>query len=195
MKKINALAMLSLSGAVLLTAGCTQDQAETSPLLSPFYATASMVSKQQVEDRKIVDIIMTVDKNEIAAANVAATKQINPRVKRYAAYLHQQHEQNLSQLVALAQNNDLQPLASTTSSALVNDGRQELKMLNGLTGSAFEKAYIKAMIDGHKAGLKLIDTTLLPQAKTPSLKSFLKTTREMVVHHLRSAIRLQHELK
>ena len=153
-------------------------------------------SKQQVRftDEQILGIIATVDEGEIAAANIAKTKQIMPKVSRYANYLLRQHSDNLASLKALEQKTGLKAMKSEQSDAMASDAAKEGEMLTSLNGKAFDAAYIDAMVKGHAGGLKLINTVLLKEVTNVQLKHFLVSFRALVTRHLEKAKKIQESM-
>ena len=167
-------------------------------LLVPGYSEPSKSSEslqeQQLDDSQIIDIMMTVDKGEIAAAQEALTKKVSPSVDLYAKYLIKQHGKNLEELTQLAKQLGLEPKESTISNSMALSGKSGLKSLDELQGQAFDKAFIDAMVKGHQGGLELVDTKLLPQTKNPQLKVFVEQFRGMVSKHLEKALKVQKTL-
>lgn len=153
------------------------------------------VQAPQMTDSKILDIVATVDKGEIASAEVASTKNIAPEVKRYAHYLLKQHSHNLKELAKLEKKTGLQPTPSKISQTLMQQGDQGLMKLKQLDGKEFSTAYIDAMVTGHTDGLNLINTNLLKNASNKKVKHFLLSFRAMVTKHLNKAKKIQAELK
>lgn len=151
--------------------------------------------KEQLSDNQIINIMMTVDKEEIAASQLATKKYSSTAIDNYAKYLILMHQQNLKKLVKLAAQLNLSPTESDISNTMIANGKQNLKSLEDLQGTAFDKAYINAMVAGHQNGLKLIDTTLLLEAQNPKLKTSVKHFRKMVEDHLEKGLKVQKNLK
>jgi putative membrane protein len=152
------------------------------------------MQEQQLGEGQIINIMMAVDKGEIAAAQQATQKKVSPAVDLYAKYLIQQHQRNLEELTQLAKQLRLEPQESAISTSLVNNGKHDLKAQDELQDNAFDKAFIAAMIKDHQAGLELIDTKLIPQTKNPQLKVFVEQFRKMVAEHLEKGREVQKTL-
>lgn len=150
--------------------------------------------EQQLEDSQIINIMMTVDKGEIAASQEALKKELNPAVDVYAKFLIQQHQNNLDMLKQFAKQNGLDPKDSAISNSLEADGKKDLKNISELQGKDFNKAFIDAMVKGHQDGLQLIDTKLIPQTRNPQLKAVVGQFRSMVADHLEKAQKIQRNL-
>ncbi len=143
------------------------------------------VSSPSLSQGQILKIVMTIDKNEIAANKMAKDKSTNPKVQEVAGKMLSDHQMNLEQANALRQNLGVEAKSSDKSLTIEKDGKMLLSKLAPLSGYEFDKTYLKSMVAGHTEALHLIDTKLLPNAQNPKLISFLKATRTIVVHHLR----------
>ena len=152
------------------------------------------VQEQQLEDSQILNIMMTVDKGEIATSEEATKKKVSPSVDFYAKYLIQQHQKNLEELTQLAKQLGLEPKESGISNSLDTSGKNDLKAFDALQGKAFDKAFIDAMVKEHQGGLELIETKLLPDTKNPQLKVAVEHFRKMVSDHLEKGLKIQKTL-
>jgi len=155
---------------------------------------SAVVEEQQLGDNQILNIMMTVDRGEIAAAQEATKKAVSPIVSGYAKYLIEQHQSNLEHLSQLSEELKLEPKESAISNSLIADGKNGLKALGELQGKAFDKAFIDAMVKGHQGGLKLIDSKLVPETKNPELKASVAQFRQMVSTHLEKGLEIQKSL-
>jgi putative membrane protein len=142
-------------------------------------------------DAEILGVVMAVDSNEIAAADVAKKKKIGSEAKSYAKMLDKQHTANAKQANKLGKKLGMKPAASQTADQLRSKGKSDLATLSGKDGSEFEKGYIDAMVQGHTEALQLIDGQLMPSAKNDAVKGFLTETRGHVAAHLEQGKRLQ----
>jgi putative membrane protein len=66
--------------------------------------------------------------------------------------------------------------------------------LRGLTGTAFDRAYIDREVDAHQSLLTLIDSKLTPHARKRVVKEQLTELRTMVEKHLARAKQIQGSL-
>lgn len=173
------------SSLSLLVSSCA-DQAQSNQ--------SAAMQEQQLGEGQIINIMMTVDKGEIAAAKEATKKKLSPEVDRYAKYLIEQHQRNLDNLTQLAKQLGLDTKESSISSTLKSHSKEELKALDKLQDNAFDKGFIDAMVKDHQEGLEVIDTKLLPQTKNPQLKAALEQFRQMVSDHLERGLSIQSTL-
>lgn len=142
------------------------------------------MEQMNLKEGDVLEILMTVNKNEINAAKLALEKTSNPKVKQFAQHMQTDHSKNLSETKAIAAVLKVQPVPSPISNVLHDKGKKELDKLNDLNGKAFDLAYMNAMVKGHQAVLDIITNKLIPNAKNPKLESHLQTTKMTVEHHL-----------
>lgn len=178
-------AFVFISSLSLLVSSCSDHSKSTH---------VGSAQEQQLGDGQIVNIMMTVDKGEIAAAQEATKKKVIPSVDLYAKYMIQQHQRNLEELTQLAKQLGIEPKESGISNSLATDGKHNLKSLGELQDRAFDKAFIDAMVKDHRDGLNLINTKLIPQTKNPQLQVFVEHFRNMVSDHLEKGQRIQRTL-
>lgn len=157
-------------------------------ILNGYYRNSSQINlNSDYTDAEILEIIITIDQNEIAAAEVARKKSLSTNVLDYADMMNTEHSANMQQANKLVSSMGLTIPGSKEAAALKQKGSDELSKLNSLEGAEFESAYIDAMIKGHTEVLDMIDTKLLRDASDESLKAFLTETRSQVSNHLEAA--------
>jgi putative membrane protein len=176
-------ALVFFSSSLLIVSSCSDHS-------KPTHA----VQEQQLGESQIINIMMTVDKGEIAAAQEATKKKVMPSVDLYAKYLIQQHQRNLEALTQLAKQLGIEPKESVISNSIAISGKHDLKTLGELQDKAFDKGFIDTMVKEHQEGLELIDTKLLPQTKNTQLKAFVEQFRNMVSDHLEKGLQIQRTL-
>ncbi len=144
---------------------------------------------------KILATLITINKNEIAAAKEALSRNnLNPMVKEFAQKLDRDHTQNLKATEELSKEIGVKPEESSLSISLKQKGHQGLAMLKTLDTQAFQVAYAKAMVKGHEGALKILDKGI-ENAKNPKLKKHLELTRITVEHHLKMSKMLEKKLR
>lgn len=152
---------------------------------------ATETTQQATKDGQIIDVITTLDKNEITSAKMAIKKATNAQVKEYAQYLLDEHSQNLKDAMKISKDIKEKPVASAQAKDLKQKGKEEMKTLSSLKGVDFDKAYIQAMVKGHEEAINLVDNELLKSVTNPALKEFLDTTRGHLETHLDKAKKIE----
>jgi putative membrane protein len=99
------------------------------------------------------------------------------------------------QAVALVQKLHVTPEENDTSKTLKQDGASTLTRLKGLSGKAFDKAYVDNEVSYHETVIDALDKTLIPSASNSELKGLLVKVRPAFVEHLEHAKHIQTQLK
>src|SRR5215470_10482326 len=146
-------------------------------------------------DPQIAMIAVTADTIDIDAGKLAAEKTTNPKVKDFAELMVRDHTSVNDQATALVKKLNLTPEESATSQGLKADADKEAAKLKGLTGAAFDKAYVNNEVAYHEKVLGAVDKTLIPNAKNTELKNLLESARPIFVSHLNHAKEVQASLK
>lgn len=133
-------------------------------------------------------VLNAINDHEIAAGEQALSKGVTGAVAEYAQMMIDQHSDNRSKTTALGPDPSA-PAAETQK----QKGETELSMLDAMSGDAYAKAYIDAMVKGHADALAALDTQLIPAATRPEVRDHFATTRDHVADHHERAKALQAE--
>ena len=98
------------------------------------------------------------------------------------------------QALALVKKLNVTPEDNPTSQALTKQAKATSEKLAGLTGAAFDKAYVDNEVAYHKTVNSALSTTLIPNAQNPELKSLLERGLKLFQSHLEHAERLAQQL-
>ncbi len=85
------------------------------------------------------------DSSEIVLGQLALSKSNNPGVKAFAQTLVDDHTKAKAQASTVAEEMNLVP-----PSAVMPEAEQELKMLEKLDGGAFDKEFVRYMVNDHE---------------------------------------------
>jgi putative membrane protein len=180
-KENNPMTKLFVVSLIGIVAAGVLAQAQTSPASAP-------------NDLQIAMIVVTADNVDIAAGKLAAKKTSNPKVKEFAEMMVRDHTSMNNQAAQLAKKLNVTPEESPTSQSLKSDGKMNLTKLRGLSGAAFDKAYIDNEVTYHESVIKALDDTLIPNAKNSELKALLESGRPIFESHLNHAKEVQTSL-
>jgi putative membrane protein len=86
------------------------------------------------------------------------------------------------------------PKSNATSEGLTKGGDENLAKLRGLSGAAFDKAYVMNEVTYHQTVIDALDKTLIPNARNADLRELLVKVRPAFVSHLEHARHLQSKL-
>jgi putative membrane protein len=163
-------------------------------VVASLFLIGASVSAQTVTDPQIAAIVVTANQVDIDAGKLAESKATNPEVKKFAQQMVTDHTSVNNQATALVTKLKVTPEDNPTSRSLKSDGDKNIEKLNGLTGAAFDKAYIDNEVAYHQAVIDAIDKTLIPSAKNAELKALLVKVRPAFVAHLDHAKMIQSSL-
>ena len=153
-------------------------------------AAASALA-QAPSDAQIAAIVVTANQVDIDAGKLAESKASNAAVKAFGKQMVTDHSGVNKQAVALVTKLKVTPEDNATSKALKAGGAENVKNLQKLSGSAFDRAYVDHEVEYHQQVLDAVDKTLIPSAQNAELKSLLVSVRPAFLAHLEHAKMLQ----
>lgn len=115
---------------------------------------------------------------EVELGKLALEKSSNPQVKEFATMMVKDHGMANTELMAIAKQKNI-----TLPSTVDDEHKKKMDDLSKKTGADFDKAYVSAMVDGHKSTLKLMEDES-KNGKDADLKSFATKTAPIVQSHL-----------
>ncbi len=189
-------ALVALATAVAV-AGCKKTENPPADTATPAVAPAPDTTKPAaaaapaINDAQIAHIAVTANSVDSAAGMLAEKKGASKAVKDFAKTMVTDHSGVNKQAVALVTKLNVTPEDNDTSKQLKSGGDANLAKLQGLTGKAFDKAYIDNEVAYHQAVLDALDKTLIPNAQNADLKALLEKVRPAVAAHLDMAKKLQ----
>jgi len=189
-------ALVALATAVAV-AGCKKTENPPADTATPAVAPAPDTTKPAaaaapaINDAQIAHIAVTANSVDSAAGMLAEKKGASKAVKDFGKTMVTDHSGVNKQAVALATKLNVTPEDNDTSKQLKSGGDANVAKLQGLTGKAFDKAYIDNEVAYHQAVLDALDKTLIPNAQNADLKALLEKVRPAVVAHLDMAKKLQ----
>jgi putative membrane protein len=144
-----------------------------------------------LNDAQIAHVVVTANSVDSAAGTLAKSKGTAKAVKDFAQTMITDHAGVNKQAVALATKLNVTPEDNDVSRGLKSGGDQNMSTLQGLSGAAFDSAYIAHEVDYHQAVLDALDKTLIPGAQNAELKALLEKSRPAFVAHLDRAKSVQ----
>ena len=158
------------------------------------FVAAGGAAAQAPTDAQIASIVVTANTVDIDAGKLAESKSGNAEVKAFAQRMITDHTGVNKSAVELVTKLKVTPQDNPTSQSLKAGGDKNLAGLKGLSGGAFDKAYIDHEVTYHEQVLDAIDKTLIPNAKNEELKALLVKVRPAFVAHLDHAKMIQAKL-
>ncbi|KAB7774084.1 DUF4142 domain-containing protein [Xanthomonas sp. LMG 12462] len=139
-----------------------------------------------LNEKQALGVLSAINTSEVNAGNLALQKQVKGPVRDYAMLMVKEHSDNNAKIAPWGPDAKAAPAQQQMQQAKAEAGK-----LQALDGDRFEQAYVMAMVKDHQAALQMLDSTLIPAAKTPDVAAHLRTTRTHVAEHLAKAQQLQ----
>lgn len=146
----------------------------------------------QMPDGEIVAVLSAADSSEILPSQLAAERAENAQVKEYAQMMVRDHGMLEDSMAALAQQNSITPTPNAESRQMAAQTQSTMQALQGLSGAAFDSAYVQWMVQSHQTALDAVDQRLLPAAQNPQLRAAIEQkVRPTVQTHLEQIQQIQ----
>jgi putative membrane protein len=143
-----------------------------------------------IDDAAIVGIFDIANTWDVATGTLAASKGVRQDVKDFGAMLARDHKNVQQQGRDLAAKLKVTPTPVAANFPLKVAHEAALKNLQGLSGSAFDKAFLEHEVAYHKAVVDALTTTLLPAIRNAELKAFVEKVAPAFVAHMKAAEQL-----
>jgi putative membrane protein len=144
----------------------------------------------KLTDPQIAHIAYTAGQLDIEAAKQALSKSTNKDVRAFAEDMVRDHTAVNKQALDLVTKLKVTPEDNDTSRALTKQAAEKRAELSKLDGADFDKAYVANEVAYHKTVNGALETTLIPSANNPELKSLLQTGLKIFQGHQQHAEQL-----
>jgi len=134
---------------------------------------------------KVADVGMT----EVKLGQMAQDKGTSQRVKDFGAMMVKDHNAAADELKGIARQKNV-----TLPETMSNDHQKKADDLNKKTGKDFDKAYMKAMVDGHQSTVSDFEKAS-KNTKDADVKAWVDKTLPTLMMHLDSAKAIQKSLR
>jgi putative membrane protein len=193
MKKISLVAMIAL--AALSFQACnnaakdSKETADSTNAVKDTTTTAATGIAVDANDAKFATDVANGGLAEVALGKLAAEKATNAQVKEFANMMVTDHGKANEELMAIAKTKNI-----TLPVAPDADHQKTMTDLSAKTGTEFDKAYVDAMVDGHKKTAALLEDGS-KNCKDTELMAFATKTLPVVKAHLAKIEAIQKTLK
>jgi len=190
-----AIAVLALTACSKKESSSTDTTAASSTVSADTSAmSAAAPAAATWTDANIVALLDEANAGDSTAGAVAATKGTAAAVRDFGKRMMRDHHQLRLQGQALAKKLNVTPLAPSDD-PVTSAGQKEMDTLNSTAkGKDFDRAYIDAEVDIHKAVLDLA-TKAASQTQTAELKNLIQKAAPVIQGHLDKAESIQKTLK
>jgi len=132
-------------------------------------------------DRTFVTKAAQIGLAEVQTGELAKSKAASDQAKQYGDHMVSDHTKTNDQLKQLVSSKQMDmPTAPAAKD------QATLKKLQGLSGAAFDRAYLDSQIAGHKEAISAFQTEVR-SGHDPELKAFATATLPNLQEHLRMA--------
>lgn len=158
-------------------------------------ASPALAQGAKLTDPQIAHVAYTAGQIDVTQAKQALAKSKNKEVVAFAKDMVRDHEAVNKQALALVKKLKVKPEDNDTSRTLEKQAKAKLIELKKLKGAAYDKAYVANEVAYHKTVNGALETTLIPSASNPELKSLLETGLKIFQGHLQHAEHVTASLK
>lgn len=134
-------------------------------------------------DAEIAHIAYTAGQIDVDAAKQALAKSHNADVRSFASTMLRDHQAVNEKALALVKQLGVTPADNATSQALSSQAKTTHDRLAGLSGAAFDRAYVQNEAAYHGTVNGALKSTLIPSADNGQLKALLETGLTLFGEH------------
>jgi putative membrane protein len=178
----------SLVVSLVLLAGCRGIAPRAT---APSTPSATSAGATRVSDEHVAGIALMANNVEIGYALLAAARATDADVKAYAARMHTDHTSLNATLTDLLSVLDVDARDDPAGIALRESSIPRSQGLRGLSGHAFDVAYVDLDVQSHREMLDVIDRVLRPSVDRRELREYVASLRPAVAAHLAHAEQLR----
>jgi putative membrane protein len=165
--------------------------------LIPFAFTALLHAQSapsNLSDAEVAHVAVTANSIDIELGKLAQARTGNDAVRQFATTMITDHTAVNKQAEALAGRLGVTPKDNAVSQSLLNGASEARKGIEGLSGAAFDRAYMDREVGYHQAVLDALDGLLIPTTENGELKKLLMDVRPAIATHLEHARQVRNSL-
>jgi putative membrane protein len=184
MKKLKLLSMVAIAAfAMQSCSNNTKDSKDLADSLNETKDTTTNVAATggiavSEDDAEFATKAGVGGMAEVDFSKIALSKTTDNEIKAFADMMVNDHGKANEELKTIATEKNI-----TLPVALDQDHQKKLNELNGLSGKDFDKAYVKAMVDGHEKTYNLLEEQQ-KDGDDKALVDFAAKTLPIVKGHL-----------
>ena len=165
----------------------------TMTLLSAPAAAQGTATRTALNDPTIVAIFDAANTADMETGALAAERGSTKEVRDFGSMLVRDHAQVRQQGRDLAKKLGVTPTPPTSDQA-AKDHAAAMARLRGLTGPAFDRAFLQHEAAFHKAVIDAVTSTLLPAIQNSELKALVTKVAPAFEAHMMAAQNLDKKL-
>jgi len=138
---------------------------------------------QPLSDADILNKIHSIDRNEIAAAELARSKSSDEQVKKFARAMMRDHAKADAQVAELAKKKGI----------ALDEAKPSADPLADMSGVDFDRGYANKMVKGHEEALAFLAQAEV-QTSDAAVKKLVEKLQPAVAHHKKMAEKMEAKL-
>ena len=190
MTGIVAVALLVITACGPKEAGTGDTAGATAAAIQPAPPPAAPATAT-LNDPQVTHVAVLANSIDSAAGELAKQKASAKAVKNFAQMMIKDHGAVNKEAAALAKKLNVTPEDNDVSRQLKTAAEAATATLQGLSGAAFDRAYIDNEVAYHQSVLDALNKTLIPGAQNAELNGLLDKVRPAVAAHLERAKSIQ----
>lgn len=174
------LGLYSTAAVALMLSAPAFAQQATRPATAPIPSATSTAAGPQQVDRADLDFMKKAAEGGMAEVELGKLAQQNAQdaqVKQFGERMERDHSHANQQLEAVANEKGVQ-----LAKQLDPKDQKELDRMSGLKGPAFDRAYMRMMVQDHDKDVKEFQHQA-QAARDPDVKNFAQQTLSMIQPH------------
>jgi putative membrane protein len=178
MRNGSRLAFLLVTCLFALTACAQSEQAATKVQSA---AQAQTTPSLSTSDATFINTVGSGGIAEVRFAQLAQTKASSPDVRQFASKMITDHSAANQQLASLAQSKQMTPPSSMDATH-----EQLYQQLRGMSGAAFDQAYMNSQVQDHTAVMDALETEI-QNGSDADVRNFAEQVLPTIQQHLQMA--------
>jgi len=186
--------LLSATSFVLALVACSPDANKRDPVADAKFENEKRIGEADItkkQERDAEFMVNTAGQGmlEMELSKLAQQKASTPAVKAFATQLVQQHGEMSNNLKSVADRKSI-----VLPTGLGNDQQEQVQKLDGLSGTAFDKQYVEAIVDAHQDDVDNFDD-MSDDAYDGDIRGFAAKYLPVLKDHLDKAKQVQEQVK
>ncbi len=173
-------------GALALAACGQQASTETQTSTTAETTTPAAVQPAAMTDAEFVQTVANSDAYEIQSSELAAQRGARADVKEFATMMVRDHRATTQELTTLAPTLNMAAPTPQLSADMTND----LNRMRGLSGEAFDDAYLDEQVEAHNSAVSTFER-YIQGAQPGPLRDWAQTTLPKLRAHQEHVQRLE----
>lgn len=146
-------------------------------------------------DPRIVGIVIGANTIDINYGNLALSKTKDKQIRDFAQQMVTDHTAVQKSVMDPGAKLHVTPADSPIADSLKKQAAETVAKLKGLSGKAFDKAYVDNEVAYHTAVIDVVSKTLIPNARNAEVKAALTGAAPLFVGHLDHAKMIQSKMR